>query len=229
MTLDAHGLRVRDLGRQQYTDVWQAMSKFTDERTPDTIDELWIVEHDPVYTQGRTGKPEHVLVPSDIPIVETDRGGQVTYHGPGQFVLYPLINLRRRNLGVRDMVSLIESWVIDWLAQYGLSPYAKADAPGVYISLSGSDAKISSLGLRIRRGCSFHGVAINVDMDLTPFQNINPCGYQGLMITQLREQVKQPLPTQEQMHRELVMLFAEKIAATEVRYVAEAVTTDHGE
>lgn len=220
MTIDLYGLRVRDLGCQPYTDVWQTMSTFTDERTADTIDELWIVEHEPVYTQGRTGKPEHVLVPSDIPIVATDRGGQVTYHGPGQFVFYPLIDLRRRNLGVRDLVSIIELWVIDWLAQYGLSTYAKADAPGVYISLSGSDAKISSLGLRIRRGCSFHGVAINVDMDLTPFQNINPCGYQGLMITQLSEQVEQPLPLKEQMHRELVMLFAEKIAATEVHYMA---------
>jgi lipoyl(octanoyl) transferase len=219
--IDANGLRVRTLGCQSYRKTWQAMSQFTDKRAAATVDELWLVEHNPVYTQGRMGKPEHILKPSDIPIVKTDRGGQITYHGPGQLVCYPLIDLRRRHLGVRDLVTLIETWVIEWLSSYGLKPYTKPKAPGVYIAVLDGDAKIASLGLRIRRGCSFHGVAINIAMDLTPFDNINPCGYAGLMMTQLSEHVTQVLPPTEQLHQELVLLFAKKIAATEIHYVAK--------
>jgi lipoyl(octanoyl) transferase len=219
--MDLQGLRVRELGQQPYIDIWQAMSHFTNERNDATLDELWIVEHDPVFTQGQAGKPEHILHNSDIPIVKSDRGGQVTYHGPGQLVLYPLINLRRRHLGVRDMVTLLEELVVEWLATYQIDAYAKADAPGVYITVAGEDAKIASLGLRIRRGCSFHGVAINIDMDLTPFQYINPCGYQGMAMTQLRHHLVDGMPSRQQVMERLVTLFAKKIQATTMRHTTE--------
>lgn len=219
--MDLKSLRIRDLGLQPYTDIWQKMSHFTDTRDATTLDELWLVEHQAVYTQGQAGKPEHILQTTDIPIVKSDRGGQVTYHGPGQIILYPLINLRRRALGVRDMVTLLEELVIQWLAQYRIEAYAKADAPGVYVSLGGNDAKIASLGLRIRRGCSFHGVGININMDLTPFQNINPCGYQGLAMTQLNDLLSADVPKPECVKRELVDLFTQKIQATEVNYLRE--------
>jgi lipoyl(octanoyl) transferase len=212
-------LGIRHLGLQPYTDVWQAMSRFTNERDDASVDELWVVEHPPVYTQGQAGKPEHILQSTNIPVVKSDRGGQVTYHGPGQLILYPLINLRRRNLGVRDMVTLLEKLVIQWLASYRIESYAKADAPGVYVSMDGNDAKIASLGLRIRRGCSFHGVGINIDMDLSPFQHINPCGYQGMKMTQFSDQLAaqdgQLLPSRETTAQQLVDLFAQLLAATE--------------
>jgi lipoyl(octanoyl) transferase len=220
--LDANSLRIRDLGLQPYEKIWQAMSHFTNERDDTTIDELWLVEHEPVYTQGQAGKPEHILQASDIPIVKSDRGGQVTYHGPGQLILYPLINLRRRHLGVRDMVTLLEGLVVQWLSNYAVVAYARADAPGVYINMSGNDAKIASLGLRIRRGCSFHGVGINIDMDLSPFQNINPCGYEGMLMTQLSEHLDTSAlssqPSSQQIKNELIALFAQKIAATQLDY-----------
>jgi lipoyl(octanoyl) transferase len=209
-------LLVRQLGCQPYEQVWQAMSRFTNERNDDSTDELWVVEHEPVYTQGQTGKPEHVLQSTDIPIVQTDRGGQVTYHGPGQIVLYPLINLRRYHLGVRDLVSLLESLVVEWLASYDVAAYPKPDAPGVYVKKDQNDVKIASLGLRIRRGCSFHGVSINVDMDLSPFQWINPCGYQGLQMTQLTQEIEQPPPSSEQCQQELIQLFSRKLELTVV-------------
>jgi lipoyl(octanoyl) transferase len=177
-------LGVRDLGLADYEPTWQAMKRFTDGRTREIADEVWLVQHPPVFTQGQSGKPEHLLVPGDIPVVQVDRGGQVTYHGPGQLVAYLLLDVRRLGFGVRELVTRIEHSLIDLLAGYGVSAAAKADAPGVYVD----GAKIASLGLRIRNGCSFHGLALNVDMDLDPFKRINPCGYAGLAMTQLREQ-----------------------------------------
>lgn len=177
-------LGFRELGLTDYEPTWQAMKRFTDGRDRETADEVWLVQHPPVFTQGQSGKPEHLLLPGDIPVVQVDRGGQVTYHGPGQLVAYLLLDVRRLGFGVRELVTRIERSLIDLLASYGIDAAAKADAPGVYVD----GAKIASLGLRIRNGCSFHGLALNVDMDLDPFKRINPCGYAGLAMTQLREQ-----------------------------------------
>ncbi|MFC6670093.1 lipoyl(octanoyl) transferase LipB [Marinobacterium aestuariivivens] len=177
----ADTLILRDLGQVEYASTWQRMQAFTDARDAATPDEIWLLEHDPVFTQGQAGKAEHLLNPGDIPVVQVDRGGQVTYHGPGQLVVYLMINLRRRTLGVRDLVDLMEQSVVDLLQWYGVEAYPKPDAPGVYVG----DAKICSLGLRVRRGCSFHGLALNLDMDLEPFLRINPCGYAGMAMTQL--------------------------------------------
>ncbi|MDQ2694706.1 MAG: lipoyl(octanoyl) transferase LipB, partial [Pseudomonadota bacterium] len=159
------------------------MQAFTAGRTPDTADEFWLVEHPPVFTQGLAGRPEHLLRPGDIPVIHVDRGGQVTYHGPGQALLYFLVDLRRARLGPRRLVSLVEQCVVDCLAGYGIAAAPRPDAPGVYVE----GAKIASLGLRVRRGCAYHGVAFNVAMDLEPFSRINPCGYPGLRMTQLRD------------------------------------------
>jgi lipoyl(octanoyl) transferase len=211
-------LRIRHLGVQPYEPIWQSMSEFTNVRDDNTIDELWVVEHEPVFTQGQAGKPEHILQHTDIPVVKSDRGGQVTYHGPGQLILYPLINLRRRQLGVRDMVTLLEKLVIQWLASYRIESYAKADAPGVYVKLNENDAKIASLGLRIRRGCSFHGVSINIDMDLTPFDYINPCGYEGLAMTQLSALMPTPVADKNRLQESLVALFAQQLCVSDIQY-----------
>ncbi|EOD77280.1 Octanoate-[acyl-carrier-protein]-protein-N-octanoyltransferase [Grimontia indica] len=173
-------LIIRQLGLRPYEPTWKDMHAFTDERNADTTDEIWLVEHEPVFTQGQAGKAEHLLATGDIPVVQSDRGGQVTYHGPGQQVAYFLIDLKRKKLGVRELVTSIENIVIDTLAHYGIESRARPDAPGVYV---GND-KICSLGLRIRRGCSFHGLALNVNMDLSPFLRINPCGYEGMAMTQ---------------------------------------------
>lgn len=177
-------LIVRSYGSRPYTQVWEQMKTFTDERSAETEDELWLVEHPPVFTLGQAGKREHILNPGDIAIVQSDRGGQVTYHGPGQLVGYLLIDLRRRRLGVRDLVSGIENALIDFLASQGIIAQARKEAPGVYVGA----AKIAALGLRIRKGRSYHGFSLNVDMDLEPFTRINPCGYEGLEVTQLRLQ-----------------------------------------
>ncbi|HET9819054.1 MAG TPA: lipoyl(octanoyl) transferase LipB [Rhodanobacteraceae bacterium] len=174
-------LLVRHLGRQPYEPVWHAMQAFTDARDATTPDELWLVEHDPVFTLGQAGKPEHVLAPGVIPVVHVDRGGQVTYHGPGQIVAYPLLDLRRLHVGVRELVRRIEQALIDTLAEWNIQASRHEGAPGVYVA----DAKIAALGLRIRHGCCFHGLAFNVAMDLEPFQRINPCGYAGLRVTQM--------------------------------------------
>ena len=182
------------------------MSDFTNQRTPDTTDQLWLVEHPPVFTQGQAGKAEHLLFPGDIPVVQTDRGGQVTYHGPGQLVAYPLLDLRRLNIGVRELVTRIEQTIVATLAHYGIESAAKPDAPGVYVN----GDKIASLGLRVRRGCSFHGLALNVDMDLSPFGRINPCGYQGLAMAQMRDLIPNP-PTLTQVQDQLVTEFARKL------------------
>ncbi|MGN6381616.1 lipoyl(octanoyl) transferase LipB [Dyella sp.] len=174
-------LKIRRLGRQPYEATWKAMSAFTDNRTADTPDELWLLEHDPVFTQGQAGKAEHVLAPGDIPVVQVDRGGQVTYHGPGQIVGYPLIDLRRVGVGVRELVHRIEQTLIDTLAHWNIVAERVEGAPGVYVA----GAKVAALGLRVRRGCSFHGLAFNVAMDLEPYHRINPCGYKGLAVTQV--------------------------------------------
>ena len=173
-------MQIKHLGLVDYQHTWQAMQAFTDTRTADTEDEIWLLEHPPVFTQGLAGKAEHLLVPTDIPVVKTDRGGQITYHGPGQLIAYLLIDVRRKGLGVRQLVTAMEQAVIALLARSGIAAVAKPDAPGVYVA----GAKIASLGLRIRRGCSFHGLALNVNLDLTPFSHINPCGYAGLAMTQ---------------------------------------------
>ena len=163
------------------------MREFTDARDATTPDELWLLQHPPVFTQGQAGKAEHVLAPGDIPVIQVDRGGQVTYHGPGQWVLYLLIDLRRRHLGVRDLVTLIEQSLVQLLGEYDISAAATPGAPGVYVD----GDKIASLGLRVRRGCSYHGLALNVNMDLEPFGRINPCGYEGLQVTSMRELLPQ--------------------------------------
>ena len=174
-------LKIRRLGRQPYEPVWQAMSAFTDNRTAATTDELWLLEHDPVFTLGQAGKMEHVLAPGEIPVVPVDRGGQVTNHGPGQIVAYPLIDLRRAEVGVRELVNRIEQAIIDTLAHWNIEAVRREGAPGVYVA----DAKVAALGLRVRRGCSFHGLAFNVNMNLEPFHRINPCGYKDLAVTQV--------------------------------------------
>ncbi|MGY2462699.1 lipoyl(octanoyl) transferase LipB [Vreelandella sulfidaeris] len=184
---DTTPIRLHDLGRQGYLPVWEAMRALTDTRDAQTPDQFWLVEHEPVFTQGQAGKPEHLLLPGDIPVVHTDRGGQVTYHGPGQVVLYPLLDVRRGKIGVRDLVTALENAVIDVLSNYGVSARARPDAPGVYVTTASGEAKIASLGLRVRRGASFHGVALNVDGDLAPFSRINPCGYAGMPIARLAD------------------------------------------
>jgi len=181
---------VRHLGLQPYEPVSQAMHDFTDSRDETTPDEIWLVEHLPIFTQGQAGKAEHVLVPGDIPVIQSDRGGQVTYHGPGQQVMYVLLNLKRRKLGVRELVTLLENTVVNTLAEYGIDAHPRADAPGVYVG----EMKICSLGLRIRKGCSFHGLALNINMDLSPFLRINPCGYAGMEMTQMGQWVENVTP-----------------------------------
>ncbi len=174
---------VKRLGLVDYEPTFQAMQAFTASRSPETPDELWIVEHPPVYTLGQAGKPEHILRDVGIPVVKIDRGGQVTYHGPGQVVIYLLLDLPRRKIKVRELVSAIEQAVIDLLGKYAVSAERRDGAPGVYVG----EAKVAALGLRIRNGCSYHGVSLNVDMDLTPFAAINPCGYAGLKVVQTKD------------------------------------------
>ena len=176
-------LIVRELGLQPYKQVWQDMQLFTDQRSETTADELWLLQHSPVYTLGKNGKPDHILDAQHIPVIKSDRGGQVTYHGPGQIIVYTLLDLNRRHIGVRELVTRIENSVIELLEDYDIRANARRDAPGVYVD----GRKIAALGLRVRKGRSFHGLALNVDMDLEPFSRINPCGYQGLEVTQLSE------------------------------------------
>lgn len=179
---------IHSLGMVEYRPTWEAMRRFTaarvpDDRTPGTRDEIWLAQHPPVYTQGLAGKPEHLLHPTDIPVIGIDRGGQITYHGPGQIVAYLLLDMRRWRVNVRELVRLMEQAVIDLLGEFGVMALGREDAPGVYVN----DAKIAALGLKIRHGCCYHGLALNVDMDLAPFTNINPCGYSGLRVTQACE------------------------------------------
>ncbi|MFO1399385.1 MAG: lipoyl(octanoyl) transferase LipB [Burkholderiales bacterium] len=176
---------VRSLGRTDYATTWRAMQAFTDARTADTPDEIWLTEHPPIYTLGLAGRREHVLRDNGIPAVKVDRGGQVTHHGPGQLVAYTLVDLRRARVGIRDFVRRLEGAVIEWLAALRIDAYGKVDAPGVYVMREGVEAKIAALGLKVRNGCTYHGLAVNVAMDLTPFADIDPCGYPGLAVTDL--------------------------------------------
>jgi lipoyl(octanoyl) transferase len=178
---------IRALGRTEYEPTWRAMQAFTAARRPDTPDEIWLTEHPPVYTLGLAGRRQHLLRDNGIPAINVDRGGQITYHGPGQLVAYLLYDLRRTNRGVRAMVRTIEAAVVEWLDSLGISAYGKAAAPGVYVSADGVEAKIGALGLRVRNGCTYHGLAVNVAMDLAPFADIDPCGYPGLAVTQLAD------------------------------------------
>jgi len=174
---------VKSLGLVEYQPTWDAMKRFTTERSPETRDEIWLVQHPPVYTQGLAGKPEHLLHSTDIPVVKIDRGGQITYHGPGQIVAYMLLDMRRWKINVRELVRLMEQAVIDLLVENGVAALGREDAPGVYVG----GAKVAALGLKIKNGCCYHGLALNVDMDLAPFANINPCGYAGMRVTQVCE------------------------------------------
>lgn len=182
MNSDQKSILVRQLGRVDYMDTWKKMQDFTAARTTDTLDELWLLEHPPVFTQGQAGKPEHLLHATDIPVIPIDRGGQITYHGPGQVVIYVLVDLKRRGYGVKELVSRMEQAVIDLLAEFGKQAERQTNAPGVYVG----GAKIAALGLRIKQGRSYHGLSLNVDMDLSPFALINPCGYPGMSVTQTR-------------------------------------------
>lgn len=199
-------LIVRQLGLQDYQEIWHKMQDFTDNRNAETIDEVWLVEHYPVFTQGQAGKPEHLLQSGAIPLVQSDRGGQITYHGPGQQVVYVLIDIRRhQNLNVRQLVTALEQSVVRTLADYAIEGYSKVDAPGVYID----GKKICSLGLRIRKGCSFHGLAFNINMDLQPFHYINPCGYAGLEMCQLADFIAQDEAVLDKVSPKLVNHLAE--------------------
>ena len=185
MSMPSAPCQVRRFGVEDYREIWRAMEDFTRERDEHSADELWLLQHTPVFTQGQAGKAEHILDPHDIPVVQSDRGGQVTYHGPGQLIVYCLIDVRRRGFGVRSLVDLIETSILDTLASYGIEGELRKGAPGVYVE----GRKIAALGLRIRRGCSLHGLSFNIDMDLEPFGWINPCGYAGLEATQLADLV----------------------------------------
>ncbi|MBV0932439.1 lipoyl(octanoyl) transferase LipB [Marinobacterium weihaiense] len=210
MTL-ADTLIIRELpGLQPYEPIWQSMQALTASRDGDRVDEIWLLQHEPVFTQGQAGKAEHLLNPGDIPVVQVDRGGQVTYHGPGQLIAYLMLDLRRRKLGVRELVDIIEQSIVELLASYGIEAYPKPDAPGVYVN----EQKICSLGLRIRRGCSFHGLALNLNMDLEPFLRINPCGYAGLQMTQLHTLA--PQADLDAVPNNLVNYLVKKLGYTEI-------------
>ena len=197
---------MRHLGLAEYLPTLEAMRRFTAERDEQTADEIWLLQHPRVFTQGQAGKAEHLLAPGDIPVVQVERGGQVTYHGPGQLVAYLMLNLRRQKLGVRELVTAMENALVDVLAGYGIEAAPKADAPGVYVA----GDKIASLGLRVRNGCSFHGLALNVDMDMSPFQRINPCGYAGLKMIQLRDLLETP-PSLDEVSERLERALRERL------------------
>ena len=200
-------LLLRELGLVDYAPTLRAMQDFTDTRTPDTPDELWLLQHPRVFTQGQAGKAEHVLAPGDIPVIQVDRGGQVTYHGPGQCVLYLLVDIRRHKLGVRDLVDLIEHSIVQLLSEYDIEAAAQPAAPGVYVA----GEKIASLGLRVRRGCSYHGLSLNVDMDLEPFQRINPCGYEGLQVTSMASLLPDTALETSAVGRRLLAILSERL------------------
>lgn len=212
-------LRIRRLGLRDYAPTWEAMRTFTDGRNSTHIDEFWCVQHPPVFTQGQAGKAEHLLATGDIPVIPVDRGGQVTYHGPGQIVIYPLLDLRRLRIGARELVTRIEQSIVATLLHFGIEAYPLPDAPGVYVN----ERKIASLGLRIRKGCSFHGLALNVDMDLNPFQRINPCGYAGLQMVQMRDFMA--LPDVPVIESHLCTQLSEKLGYTNPEFTAEPWTS----
>lgn len=215
-------LLVRHLGRQAYGPVFGAMKKFTDERDTDTPDEIWWVEHDPVFTQGQAGKEEHLLMPGDIPVVQVDRGGQVTYHGPGQIVGYPLLDLKRKGVGVRQLVSALENAMIHALGVYNIEAYARVDAPGVYVRGSeGQHLKIGSLGIRVRRGRAYHGLSLNVAMDLSPFLRINPCGYQGLEMTQVKDLIEADVPGMDALQAEMLGSLSRELGYSQIQDLSD--------
>lgn len=201
-------LETRRLGVVDYEATLDAMRAYTDQRSPDTPDQLWLLQHPPVFTQGQAGKAEHLLATGDVPVVQVDRGGQVTYHGPGQWVVYLLLDLRRRGLGVRALVDLIEDALVALLAGYGIDAAADPHAPGVYVA----GRKIASLGLRVRRGCSYHGLALNVDMDLEPFSRINPCGYQGLEVISMAGLLPGAQVDMDRVGEQLLAALSERLA-----------------
>ncbi len=205
-------LVLRELGLVEYRSTLTAMRQLTDSRDADSPDELWLLQHPPVFTQGQAGKAEHVLAPGAIPVIQVDRGGQVTYHGPGQWVLYLMVDLRRQQLGVRDLVNLIERSVVQLLQEYAISAVNKPEAPGVYVA----GEKIAALGLRVRRGCSYHGLALNVDMDLEPFGRINPCGYEGLHVTSMARLLPDVHLKLDLIGRRLLAIVAERLRAQSV-------------
>jgi lipoyl(octanoyl) transferase len=192
------------MGLVDYEATWHAMKEFTAQRTPDTQDEIWLLQHPATFTQGQAGKPEHLINENGIPVIKIDRGGQITYHGPGQIVAYLLLDLRRLKINVRELVRLMEQAVVDLLAEYNITAHGRVEAPGVYVG----DAKIAALGLKIRNGCCYHGLSLNVDMDLTPFSYINPCGFQGLRVTQFRDlSIHNSISTiEKQLAEKLLML-----------------------
>jgi len=202
-------LVLRELGLVDYAATLESMRQFTDTRDANSPDELWLLQHPGVYTQGQAGKAEHVLCPGDIPVIQVDRGGQVTYHGPGQWVIYLMVDLRRHQLGVRDLVDLIEHSLVQLLADYGIDSAARPDAPGVYVAA----AKIAALGLRVRRGCSYHGLSLNVDMDLEPFGRINPCGYEGLQVTSMASLLPDTALETSAVGRRLLAILSERLAS----------------
>lgn len=215
--MNVPALKIRELGLRPYLETWAAMREFTDARTKGTPDELWLLEHPPVYTQGLAGKPEHVLDPGDIPVVQTDRGGQITYHGPGQLVAYPLLDLERLGVGIRNLVSTLEAVTIELLEGYGVRGQRRDGAPGVFVE----GAKIASIGLKVRRGCTFHGLAFNVSLDLSPFERINPCGFAGQPMTRLAD-----LADERDVGR-IGRKLAERLAAAlELDWIAEATHDD---
>lgn len=205
--MPAPPLVVRELGLVDYPSTLHAMRQLTAARGADTADELWLLQHPPVFTQGQAGKAKHVLAPGAIPVIQVDRGGQVTYHGPGQWVLYLMVDLRRQQLGVRDLVNLIEGSVVQLLQEYAISAVANPQAPGVYVA----GEKIAALGLRVRRGCSYHGLALNVDMDLEPFGRINPCGYEGLRVTSMARQLPHAALPMDAIGRRLLAIVAGRL------------------
>jgi lipoyl(octanoyl) transferase len=204
---------IRWLGRQDYLPCWQAMQRYTQSRQENQADEIWLLEHHSVYTQGQNGKPEHILAPGNIPIIKTDRGGQVAYHGPGQLMVYTLIDIKRKKLNVREFVCRLEQSVIDLLATHHVEAYAKREAPGIYIG----EKKICSLGLRIRKGCTYHGLALNVAMDLEPYQRINPCGFSDLKMTQLSE--VSSLHDPQSVGHELINYLIKNLGYNEPRFI----------
>ena len=203
---------IRHLGLRDYAETWQAMRHFTDARGPGTPSEIWLLEHPPVFTQGQAGKNEHVLDPGDIPVIQSDRGGQVTYHGPGQLIVYLLLDLRATGKGIRGLVSAMENAVIALLAGQGVQAHARADAPGVYVA----DRKVAALGLRVRRGYTYHGLALNIDPDLEPFSRINPCGHPGQAVTSLQELGVEM--SMEQAGAELVRLLSRQLSLDATAY-----------
>ncbi|MCB1678945.1 MAG: lipoyl(octanoyl) transferase LipB [Halioglobus sp.] len=203
-------MRYRELGVVAYAPTLRAMQDFTDARSADTADELWLLQHPRIFTQGQAGRAEHVLAPGDIPVIQVDRGGQVTYHGPGQVVIYLLVDIRRHRLGVRDLVDLIEQGIVQLLARYGIEGAVRRDAPGVYVA----GEKIAALGLRVRRGCSYHGLSLNVDMDLEPFARINPCGHAGLGVTSMASRLPGATLDVDAVGRRLLAILGERLEQT---------------